>query len=142
MKIRKNFRMGMLKAIAAALIVASFTGCGGDSSSDPVEQKSIVEEIQSDKGYIRVVSQEEYDFYKRFEKNVKEYFVKYKNRQICANVDYYSGFVYDMLDIPEDLFTPLFVQSRSVGWLAHNIEHKLYCDRIIRPAGKFIKEDE
>ena len=85
---------------------------------------------------------EEYDFYKRFEKNVKEYFVKYKNRQICANVDYYSGFVYDMLDIPEDLFTPLFVQSRSVGWLAHNIEHKLYCDRIIRPAGKFIKEDE
>ena len=58
--------MGMLKAIAAALIVASFTGCGGDSSSDPVEQKSIVEEIQSDKGYIRVVSQEEYDFYKYF----------------------------------------------------------------------------
>lgn len=66
MKIRKNFRMGMLKAIAAALIVASFTGCGGDSSSDTVEQKSIVEEIQSDKGYIRVVSQEEYDFYKYF----------------------------------------------------------------------------
>lgn len=66
MKIRKNFRMGMLKAIAAALIVASFTGCGGDSSSDTVEQKSIVEEIQFDKGYIRVVSQEEYDFYKYF----------------------------------------------------------------------------
>lgn len=66
MKIRKNFRMGMLKAIAAVLIVASFTGCGGDSSSDKVEQKSIVEEIQSDKGYIRVVSQEEYDFYKYF----------------------------------------------------------------------------
>ena len=59
-----------------------------------------------------------------------------------ANVDFYSGFVYDILGIPKDLFTPLFVQSRSVGWLAHNIEHKLYCDRIIRPAGKFIKEDE
>lgn len=85
---------------------------------------------------------DEFEFYRLFEKTVKEYFVKHKSRDICANIDYYSGFVYDLLSIPEDLFTPLFVQSRSVGWLAHNLEHKLYCDRIIRPAGKFIKGDE
>jgi len=40
--------------------------------------------------------------------------------------------------IPRDLFTPLFVLSRTVGWIAHNIEHKLYDNRIVRPAAKYV----
>ena len=84
----------------------------------------------------------EFEFYQRFEKLVKERFVQDGRRSVCANVDFYSGLVYDMLNIPEDLVTPLFACSRNVGWLAHNIEEKLYSNRIIRPAGKFVKEEE
>ena len=51
---------------------------------------------------------------------------------------FYSGLVYSMLDIPEDCYSPLFAASRMVGWLAHNIENKLYCDKIVRPAGKYV----
>lgn len=57
---------------------------------------------------------------------------------MCSNVDFYSGFAYHMLGIPRDLYTPLFVISRMVGWLAHNIEHKLYDNRIVRPAAKYV----
>lgn len=53
---------------------------------------------------------------------------------ICANVDMYSGLVYRMLDIPEDLFTPLFAIARISGWCAHRIEETLTCNKIIRPA--------
>lgn len=51
-----------------------------------------------------------------------------------------AGFVYDMLGIPKDLYTLMFVIGRSVGWVAHNIENKLYSGRIIRPAGKYVGE--
>ncbi|MEG0169328.1 citrate synthase [Anaerorhabdus sp.] len=77
-------------------------------------------------------------FYERFELLVIDYFKSNKNKNICANVDFYSGLIYEMLQIPEDLYSPLFVTSRSVGWLAHNIEEKLYCNRIIRPAGLYL----
>ncbi|MEF9971408.1 MAG: citrate synthase [Oscillospiraceae bacterium] len=53
---------------------------------------------------------------------------------ICGNVDLYSGFVYSMLGIPEDLFTPLFAIARICGWCAHRIEEVLTCSKIIRPA--------
>lgn len=79
-------------------------------------------------------------FYERFEELVVSYFKVNKQKNICANVDFYSGLIYDMLGIPEDLYSPLFVTSRSVGWLAHNIEEKLYCNRIIRPAGLYVGE--
>lgn len=63
--------------------------------------------------------------------------VKGSDKPMCANVDLYSGFVYDMLGIPEDLYTPLFATARMVGWCAHRIE-EIYCNpgRIIRPAYK------
>ena len=63
-----------------------------------------------------------------------------KQKDLAINVDFYSGFVYEMMNIPEDLYSPLFVASRSVGWLAHNIENKLYCNRMVRPAGKYVGE--
>ena len=53
---------------------------------------------------------------------------------MCANVDMYSGLVYTMLGIPEDVFTPLFASARIAGWCANRIEEVLTCHRIIRPA--------
>lgn len=55
---------------------------------------------------------------------------------ICANVDLYSGLVYRMLDIPPELYTPLFAVARMAGWCAHRIEETVTCKRIIRPAYK------
>jgi citrate synthase len=78
------------------------------------------------------------EFYSRFENITKKVVMARKNINICSNVDFYSGLVYGMLDIPEDLFTPLFVISRSCGWIAHNIENKLYANKIIRPAGRYV----
>ena len=53
---------------------------------------------------------------------------------VCPNVDFYSGFVYDMLDIPMELYTPLFSIARIVGWSAHRIEELICMNKIIRPA--------
>ena len=77
-------------------------------------------------------------FYNRFEKLAMKTLKEEKGVNMCSNVDYYSGFAYNMLGIPRDLYTPLFVISRMVGWLAHNIEHKLYDNRIVRPAAKYV----
>lgn len=57
-------------------------------------------------------------------------------KDMCANVDMYSGFVYTMLGIPEDLFTPLFACARMAGWAAHRFEEMVSGKRIIRPAYK------
>ena len=53
---------------------------------------------------------------------------------MCANVDMYSGLVYTMLGIPEDVFTPLFASARIAGWCANRIEEVVTCHRIMRPA--------
>ena len=63
-----------------------------------------------------------------------------KARELCANVDFYSGFVYDMLGIPMDLFTPIFAISRVVGWCAHRTEEIVNGGPIIRPAYKAVGE--
>lgn len=57
-------------------------------------------------------------------------------KEVCANVDLYSGFVYDMLNIPQDLYTPLFAVGRVVGWCAHRMEELYNSSPIIRPAYK------
>ena len=59
---------------------------------------------------------------------------KHTNTPLCANVDMYSGLVYDMLSIPQELFTPLFATARIAGWCAHRIEEVTTCNRIMRPA--------
>lgn len=63
-------------------------------------------------------------------------------KPICANVDLYSGLVYQMLKIPQDLFTPLFAVSRMAGWSAHRIEELFTGGRIIRPAYKSISRPQ
>lgn len=62
--------------------------------------------------------------------------VKGTDKPICANIDFYSGFVYQMLQIPRELFTPIFAMARIVGWCAHRIEEVVVGRRIIRPAYK------
>ena len=66
------------------------------------------------------------------------YRVTGKDKVMCANVDLYSGFVYDMLNIPEELYTPLFATARMVGWCAHRMEEVFSGGKIIRPAYKAI----
>ena len=68
--------------------------------------------------------------------------VKGGNKTLCANVDMYSGFVYTMLGIPEELVTPLFACARMVGWAAHRFEEIVSGKRIIRPAYKSAVLDE
>ena len=58
------------------------------------------------------------------------------NKKVCANVDLYSGFLYEMLGIPRDLFTPLFMSARVAGWCAHRIEEITSNGKIVRPAYK------
>lgn len=66
--------------------------------------------------------------------------VKGTKKDMCANVDMYSGFVYEMLGIPQDLFTPLFACARMAGWAAHRLEEIAPGGRIIRPAYKSSKK--
>ena len=60
---------------------------------------------------------------------------------VCPNVDFYSGFVYDMLDIPVELYTPLFAIARIVGWSSHRIEELICMNKIIRPAYMSVSEE-
>ena len=64
------------------------------------------------------------------------------SKVMCANVDMYSGLVYRMLGIPDDLFTPLFAVSRMAGWSAHRFEELVTGKRIIRPAYKAVKKEK
>ncbi len=59
-------------------------------------------------------------------------------KNVCANVDFYSGFVYTMLGIPEELFTPIFAIARMPGWSAHRLEELINASKIIRPAYKYV----
>ena len=82
----------------------------------------------------------EYELYHRFEELAVAEIKARKGINVCANIDFYSGLVYDMLGLSKDLYTLMFVIGRSVGWVAHNIENKLYSGKIIRPAGKYVGE--
>ena len=83
-----------------------------------------------------------FTFYKLFEDTVKEVVREKKGQIITSNVDYYSGLAYRMLGIPEELFTPLFATARVSGWVAHNLENKLYDGKIMRPATKYVGEKQ
>ena len=63
-------------------------------------------------------------------------------KNVCANVDLFSGLIYRMLGISEDLFTPLFAISRIPGWCAHRVEEVVFANRIMRPAYKYIGQEQ
>jgi citrate synthase len=78
----------------------------------------------------------DFDFIETIERLGLDLLGQHKNRAIpiCANVDLYSGLIYDMLGIPPELYTPIFALARIAGWCAHRIEEAVTCNRIIRPA--------
>ncbi|GHV71355.1 citrate synthase [Spirochaetia bacterium] len=84
---------------------------------------------------------DEYRLYRLIERLTPETFKKVKGsgKDICSNVDFYSGFVYRMLGIPSELFTPIFAVSRVAGWCAHRLEEIISGGRIIRPAYKCVQ---
>ena len=83
-------------------------------------------------------TKEIFQLYDRVERIAPEVFKKVKksDKVVSANVDFYSGLVYKMLNIPKDLYTPLFAMARIVGWSAHRIEELVFRPRIMRPAYK------
>lgn len=82
--------------------------------------------------------EKELEFYQKFAKFAIDAIYQRKGIRVSTNVDFFSGLVYDMLNIPEEMYTILFVIPRVIGWVAHNIENKLYSNRIIRPASKYV----
>jgi citrate synthase len=86
--------------------------------------------------------EDEFNLYCLIDALTPEIFKKVKgsDKVICANVDFYSGFVYKMLGIPADLYTPLFAVSRVAGWCAHRLEEIVSDGRIIRPAYKCVQK--
>ena len=94
-----------------------------------------LKEVAAEKGRM-----DELNYFKRFEDAAHALMLERKGKTLPTNVDFYSGFAYRMLGIPRDLYTPLFVCARIVGWVAHNIENKLYDGRIMRPATKYVGE--
>ena len=101
--------------------------------------KKYSKEVAEKSGHI-----EELELMMRIEKCGKPLITKLKNLDIpiCANVDMYSGLVYRMLGIPDELFTPLFAIARMAGWAAHRMEELLTGGRIIRPAYKAIAKEK
>lgn len=105
--------------------------------SDPREKmlKAKARELAENLGMM-----EEFMLYDTIERLTPELFdqVRHNGKTMCANVDMYSGFVYKMLNIPQELYTPLFAISRITGWCAHRIEEITVNKRIIRPAYKSV----
>ena len=83
---------------------------------------------------------DELELYFTVERIAKEIIAENRHlfKPLCANVDFYSGFVYDMLGIPEELYTPIFAISRISGWAAHRMEEIINNGKIIRPAYKYV----
>ena len=108
--------------------------------SDPraVILKEKAKELAKEKG-----KGDEFELYEAVERIAPKVFAEAKGpsaKVLCANVDYFSGFVYDCLGIPKEIFTPLFAMARITGWCAHRMEELISSRRIIRPAYKNITQ--
>ena len=105
--------------------------------SDPraVILKEYARKLSIEKGI-----EDEFALYDRVEGIAKECLSSRRNllKPVCANVDFYSGFVYTMLGLPNELFTPIFAMSRISGWCAHRMEELVNKGKIIRPAYKYV----
>lgn len=109
------------------------------SLSDPraVVFKKFVESLAEEKGLL-----DEYRLYARVEELAPKVIGRERRiyKGVSANVDFYSGFVYKMLNLPMELYTPIFAIARIAGWCAHRIEEIVNAGKIIRPAYKSITE--
>lgn len=111
------------------------------SLSDPRERvfKSYVEKLAVEKG-----REKDLKLYQNVEELAPELIAKHRKiyKGVSPNVDFYSGFVYDMLSIPQELYTAMFAIARIVGWSAHRIEELICTDKIIRPAYMSVMEEK
>lgn len=109
------------------------------SISDPRARvfKGFVEKLAEEKG-----RHKEFALYSMVEKLAPEVIAKERRiyKGVSANVDFYSGFVYSMLDLPQKLFTPIFAIARIAGWSAHRMEELVNSGKIIRPAYKNVHD--
>ncbi len=109
------------------------------SISDPRARvfKGFVERLAIAKG-----REDDFKLYSTVERLAKQVIAEKRHiyKGVSANVDFYSGFVYSMLDLPTKLFTPMFAVARIVGWSAHRIEELINVDKIIRPAYQCVQE--
>ena len=105
------------------------------SVSDPRAEvlKSFVQKLAMEKGRMK-----DYQLYSSVEKLAPLVIAQERRiyKGVSANVDFYSGFVYSILDLPMELYTPIFAIARIVGWSAHRMEELINVDKIIRPAYK------
>ena len=103
------------------------------SISDPRARifKGFLDKLAREKGY-----DEEFEFYNRVERLAVETIQEKRRiyKGVSANIDFYSGLMYRILGLPDQLFTPMFAVARMVGWSAHRLEELMNCDKIIRPA--------
>ena len=110
------------------------------SLSDPRERifKSYVEKLAAEKG-----RGDDLTLYRNVEELAPQLIAKHRRiyKGVSPNVDFYSGFVYDMLGIPQELYTAMFAVARIVGWSAHRIEELICMDKIIRPAYMSVMEE-
>lgn len=111
------------------------------SISDPRAQifKRFVKQLAAEKGRMA-----DYELYARVERLAPEVIAQERRiyKGVSANVDFYSGFVYSMLGLPLELYTPMFAIARIVGWSAHRMEELINTDKIIRPAYKNVLEEQ
>ena len=107
------------------------------TNSDPREVilKQFAKSLSEEKG-----TQKEFALYELVEKEAGKLIMEKRQmfKPVCANVDFYSGFVYTMLGIPEEMFTPMFATARISGWCAHRLEELVNAGKIIRPAYKYV----
>ena len=107
------------------------------TNSDPraVILKEFARKLSEEKGM-----QKEFALYETVEHEAGDLIMKKRQmfKPVCANVDFYSGFVYTMLGIPEELFTPMFAMARISGWCSHRLEELVNAGKIIRPAYKYV----
>jgi citrate synthase len=108
--------------------------------SDPRAEllKEKARELATERGLLK-----NFELYENIEKLTPGVMLEVKGstKAICANVDLYSGFVYEMLNIPRELYTPIFAMARVAGWSAHRIEEIVSGGKIIRPAYKNVSKN-
>lgn len=111
------------------------------SISDPRAQifKKFVKRLAEEKG-----RKKDYELYAKIERLAPEVIAQERRiyKGVSANVDFYSGFVYSMLGLPLELYTPMFAIARIVGWSAHRMEELINTDKIIRPAYKNVLDEQ
>ena len=111
------------------------------SLSDPRERvfKQYVKQLAYEKG-----REEDMQLYQNIEELAPQLIAEKRHifKGVSPNIDFYSGFVYEMLGIPQELYTAMFAVARIVGWSAHRIEELICTDKIIRPAYKSVMEEK